>query len=173
MGMGPVFAGRAAQQQQQQQQQSYMDQFNNAQYAAIPGVRGQQPLPAPPPPAIINGQPVNPNPGPLTSWGRGMANLMEPTMAELRSLYMNGALSNADWQSFLPGGAEGGPGQIAGQMQNHMVRPQPSVASQMMTGPYGRQAAQMAGLLGRPGEGYPTGGGLLGGPKGGYRPGGK
>lgn len=38
-------------------------------------------------------------------------------------------------------------------------------------GPYGRQAMMMAGLLGRPGEGYPSG--LLGGKRGPFRPGGK
>lgn len=151
----------------QQQEQGYMDQFNNAAYAPIPGVRGQQPLPPAPPPAIINGQPVYPGQSATNQWGRLLG--QSPMWSELRSQYMNGALSNADWQTFLPGGAEGGPGQVAGQMQNHMARPAPAA----MSGPYGRQAMQMAGLLGQPGQGYPAGG-LLGGPKRGFRvPGGK
>lgn len=172
MGMGTpryVLPGTAGP-QEQQQQQDYMTQFNNAPYAAIPGVRGQQPTPAPYT-YTMNGQqrtydPSQSPPSP-TGWGRGLASVGQPMMSELRSLYMNGTMSNADWRGLLPNS------QGAQVAQNHMVRPQPSMASQMMTGPYGQQAARMAGLLGRPSEGYPTGGGLLGGPKGGYRPGGK
>jgi hypothetical protein len=139
-----------------------MDQFNNSLYAAIPGVRGQQPIP--PPPAGTMSGPGTPPQGAAAS----LSHLLQsgPLLSGLRSDYMNNELSNADWQSFLPQGQGVG-------MQNHMFRPQPSVASQMMTGPYGRQAAQMAGLLGNPGQGYPTGGGLLGGPKGFRVPGGK
>lgn len=148
----------------QQQQQDYMQQFNNAAYAPIPGVRGQQPIP-PMPADAIDGQPsgYSPNGAALSvqqMMGRGL-------LGNVTSEWMNQNMTPEQWQTLLP--QQQGP--PAGMVQNHMVRPTPMVG---MSGPYGRQAMQMAGLLGRPGEGYPTGGGLLSGPKRAFRvPGGK
>jgi hypothetical protein len=171
MGSGPsyLYASNPAQQQQQQQQQSYQQQFNDAQYAAIPGVRGQQPMPGPHT-YTMNGQQMTYDPSRApqpTGWGRGMAAAGQPMMAALRSGWMNDNLSNEDWQSFLPPNPGMQPGMQPGSAQNHMMQVAPQAA---MSGRYGQQAAALAGLLGNPGQGAaPSGGGLLGGRPRGFR----
>jgi hypothetical protein len=161
--MGYIPRPQTTESQLQQQQQSYMDQFNNAQYAAIPGYRGpQQPASAQPPPGTFNGQPINYNETtPRTGWGAGMGQLMGQIMPGLRSQWMNQNLSNADWQTFLPPNQ----GMQPGTAQNHMMQVAPPAS---MSGRYGQQAAALAGLLGNPGSGGASDG-LLGGRSRGFR----
>jgi hypothetical protein len=158
--MGYIPRPQTTASQQQQQQQNYMQQFNNAQYAAIPGVRGPQPLPAPPPGGTWNGQPFSSNEiPPQTGAGGAFGGLLSQIMPGVRSEWMNNNLSNADWQTFLQGqGQRGG-------MQNHMLQVAPQAS---MSGRYGQQAVALAGLLGNPGAGG-SGGGVLGGRPRGFR----
>jgi hypothetical protein len=169
MGMGPIHQYvRTPAQEQQQQQQGYMNQFNNAQYAAIPGVRGPQQAPPSSYTYTWNGQqrtydPSQPAPQP-TGWGRGMSSLLGQVMPGVRSQWMNENLSNEDWQTFLPPN-QANQAMQPGTAQNHMMQLAPPAA---MSGRYGQQAAALAGLLGNQGPGA-TGGGLLGGGKRGFR----
>lgn len=163
--MGYIPRPQTTASQLEQQQQTYMNQFNNAQYAAIPGVRGPQTAP-PPHTYVMNGQQMthNPNPQP-TGWGVGMGQLMRQIMPGVRSEWMNQNLSNADWQTFLPPNQ----GMQPGTAQNHMMQVAPPAS---MSGRYGQQAAALAGLLGNPGSGG-AGDGVLGGrPRGLRVPGG-
>jgi hypothetical protein len=151
---------------QQQQQQNYMDQFNNAQYAAIPGVRGPQQPPPQQQPGTWNGQPINPSADATAGNPWGMRSLLGQILPGVRSDWMNDNLSNQDWQTFLPPNQ----GMQPGTAQNHMMQVAPPSA---MSGRYGQQATALAGLLGSPGPAATPGEGLLGGrPRGLRVPGG-
>jgi hypothetical protein len=160
------------QQQQAEQQQGYMNQFNNAQYAAIPGVRGPQQAPPSSYTYTMNGQQrtYDPSQPPQPSgWGQGLLASAGPMMAGLRSGWMNENLSNQDWQTFLPQNQGMQPGMQPGTAQNHMMQVAPQAA---MSGRYGQQATALAGLLSSPGTpapGAPGGEGLLGGRPRGFR----
>lgn len=164
--MGYIPRPTPTQQLEAERAQTYQQQFNNSQYAAIPGVRGPQPMPEPYT-YTWNGEqrtydPTAPAPQP-SGWARGAGALFENMMPGLRAGWMNATLSDADWQTFLPQGQ-------GGTAQNHMVRAAPPAA---MSGRYGSQAMQLAGLLGTQAAAG-NGGGLLGGPRRGFRvPGGK
>lgn len=153
--MGYIPRPQTTASQQEQQRQSYMDQFNNAQYAAIPGVRGPQ---QPPPPqqqtGTWNGQPINPSADAAVGNPWGMRSLLGQILPGVRADWMNDNLSNQDWQTFLPPNQ----GMQPGTAQNHMMQVAPQAS---MSGRYGQQAAALAGLLGSQGA-RPSDGGLLG-----------
>lgn len=175
----------------QEIQQGYIDSFNNAATAPIPGYRGSQNpqgllgTPAPQQPDAmqsqwnsLNGRLLGdtylPPDVSTTDIGKGWyeVNHGDRRVGTLRPGGPNGQfLNDTNWQMPQPGiagappvGQPGGP--PAGQPAPAM--PQTPFSA---SGPYGAQAMQMAGLLSQP---PPTDPGLLGGPKRGFRiPGGK
>lgn len=171
-----------------QQLMDYMDQFNTAQYAAIPGYSGApntQGLLAPPaaqqsvPTSMqsqwdsINGRLIGdqylPPDVSTVDLGKGWYEVHHggQRVGTLQPGGRNGRFVNdTNWQMPQPGlvgappVAQPGAGAI------------PQAQAFSASGPYGRQAMQMAGLLGQPTP--PPGGGLLGGPKRAFMgPGGK
>jgi hypothetical protein len=145
MGMGPIQLAPSRIAAREADQ--YQQMFNQSANAPIPTWNGG-PMPVRSPGSVPSGW--HPN----QDASRAM-------MGGVVSQYMNNNLTPEQWQTLLPVGMQGGTPQTA---------PQPFVSA----GPYGGQAAQLAGLLpvqpqNAPGP-YPMG--LLGG-KGPFRPGGK
>ena len=177
MGMGPL--GTARQYIDQMNRQPYEQDFSNSAYAAIPGVRGQQPggMPNNTPAASqwnsLNGRLLGdtylPPDASTVDVGNGWYEVHHggQRVGTLRPGGDNGRfLNDTSWQMPQPPLVGGPPTAQPGG--GRMAQPlQPMTAN----GPYGAQAMQMAGLLGQPQQ--PTTG-LLGGPKNTFRfPGGK
>lgn len=195
MGMGPIYTQltHPAQQQQQQQQQEYMNQFNNAATAPIPGYTGQNQgllgAPAPQQPTAnsmqsqwnsLNGRLLGdtylPPDVSTVDVGKGWYEVHhgDQRVGTLRPGGPNGRfLNDTNWQMPQPGLVGGPPpgSQPGGS-------PAPLSPPFSASGRYGAQAMQMAGLLSQPtSPGLnqpPPPEGILGGPKRGFRiPGGK
>lgn len=185
MGMGPL--GSARQFIDQMNQQPYQQDFSNSAYAAIPGVRGQQPGGMPnntPPPSQWNslngrllGDTYLPPDVSTVDVGNGWydVNYGGQRVGTLRPGGRNGQfINNTNWQMPQPPLVSSPPPAAPPAGVNPVPQPQPFSAS----GPYGAQAMQNAGLLGTTfgfGATSPAGGLLGDRPRGGRRlpPGGK
>ena len=148
MGMGPLhlYTTSPAEAEAQQMQQ-YQQQFSQSAAAPIPGTWNGRPIPQTPTGSVPSGM------HPSQQNAQGLLN-------GVLSQYMNNSYTPEQWRGLLPAGAGN---------QVPQVAPQPFAAA----GPYGGQAARMAGLLPAPApnDTYPHG--LLGGKRGSFRPGGK
>lgn len=190
MGMGPVFNAYPGPTPYQQQQQGYVDQFNSAPYAPIPGMGSAQPPGGPSTASPFSSQ--------QSQWNSLNGRLLGDT-------YLPPDVSTVDvgngWYevhhggqrvgTLRPGGPNGRflndtnwqvpqPGLVGGAPASAPPGPSGSLPSQAQAfnsnGRFGNQAMQMAGLLAQqPTQPPPENGvGLLGGPKQGFRiPGGK
>lgn len=175
---------------EQQQQQNYLDQFNSAPYAPIPGVGAGQPQGA-------TASPFSPQQSQWNSLnGRLLGDTYLPPdvntvdvgngwyevhhggqrVGTLRPGGPNGRfLNDTNWQMPLPGLVGGAPAGGAPAIGPPGGMP-PQAQAFNANGRFGTQAMQMAGLLAQQPTQPPPGGGggLLGGPKQGFRiPGGK
>lgn len=196
MGMGTpgyVLPGQVGQLEQQRQQE-YMNQFNNAATAPIPGYTGQNqgllgaPAPQQPTPNSmqsqwnsLNGRLLGdtylPPDVSTVDVGKGWYEVHhgDQRVGTLRPGGPNGRfLNDTNWQMPQPG-LVGGPPPPGSQPGGSPAPLSPPFSA---SGRYGAQAMQMAGFLSRPTvpvvDQSPPPGGLLGGPKRGFRiPGGK
>lgn len=172
---------------EQERQQGYVNDFNNSAYAPIPGILGSAP-PAQSAPLPGGGSPWNSLNGRLlgdtylppdvntVDVGNGWYEVHHggQRVGTLRPGGANGRfLNDTNWQMPQPG-VPSIPTQPGGGGMTPQPQPPPQPFSP--SGPYGNQAAQMAGLLAQPQQPAPQQptGGLLGDPKRGFRiPGGK